>query len=92
METIKSFQNGKQRLNRIKVFKRVKSVGITEEDVNNSPKLLQDVTKVGIKMCAWRNHKTESIEHRMKEVSVNESRLETKLGAFKNLVVCAWNH
>ena len=54
LEAIKSLHNGKKRANRIEVFKRVQSIGITEEEVNNSLKLLQDVKVIEIKTIRGR--------------------------------------
>ena len=49
LEAIKSLHNGKKIANIIEVFKRVQCIGITEEEVNNSLKLLQDVKVTEIK-------------------------------------------
>ena len=49
LEAVKSLHNGKKRANKIEIFKRVQSIGITEEEVNNSLKLLQDVKIIEIK-------------------------------------------
>ena len=88
LEAIKSLHNGKKSASRTEVFKRVQSIGITEEEVNNSLKLLQDVKVIEIKTIRGR----ESIRPyercvESQKVCIEESQVESQKVSIEGLQV-----